>query len=182
LFGVIIYGKDGTVINLDENKAKQSSIYRGTHTSVCAVRIVAENTARNINQAMQNTPLNNKTIGWNTMSSNGKYCSMTNGDKTATTGGDWWEYVFNSPIEIMGIEVYLNYVTSAKDALSGRKLSVMFSPNVLKQRNQNISIELFNDVKYPDDAIWFGNTGMDIPSDARQLFLISKNGTIKHSD
>jgi len=58
----------------------------------------------------------------------------------------------------------------------------MFSPNVVKQRNQNVVIEMFNDTKYPDSAIWVGNTGMDIPSDARQLFLVSKNGTIKHSD
>jgi hypothetical protein len=182
LFGVIIYGKDGTVINLDENKASQSSIYRGTHTAICAVRIVVENTSRNINQAIQNKLLNNKTMGWNTMSSNGKYCSMTNNDKTATTGGDWWEYVFDSPIEIMGIEVYLNYINPVKTVNTSRESSSMFSPNALKQRNQNIVIEMFNDIKYPKGAIWFANTGMDIPSDARQFFLLSKNGTIKHID
>jgi hypothetical protein len=193
LFGVLIYGKDGTIINIDTSKAKQSSIYRGTHTSICAVRIVAENTSRNINQAMQNKLLNNKALGWNTMSRNGKNCSMTNGDKTAKTGGDWWEYVFDSPIEIMGMEVYLHYIapdttspTTTSPATTSPTTtslsSTMFSPNVVKQRNQNVVIELFNDTKYPDSAIWVGNTGMDIPSDARQFFLVNKNGTIKHSD
>ena len=178
LFGVIIYGKDGSIINIDSSKTKQSSVYRSTHTSVCAVRIISENTSRNINQAMQGKLLNNKVIGWNTMSSNGKYCSMTNGDKTATTGGDWWEYVFDSPIEIMGIELYLHYITPATTSST----STMFSPNTVKQRNQNVVIEMFNDTKYPDSAIWVANTGMDIPSDARQLFLVSKTGTIKHND
>jgi len=161
LFGVLIYDDIGNLISMSENNANSSSVYQG-HSAAKAIKIVSENSSRNINQAIEGANLLSKYPGWNNWNTNGLYCCYTNGDGKANTGGDWWEYKFSNVVNIAAIEIY------------GRA-------DCCPERFQNMLIQIFNDTKYSDnDAVWDGNTGSDPNPTATQVFIIEKNGVIHH--
>jgi len=162
LFGVFIYDDVGNLISMSANNASSSSVYQG-HTAEKAIKIVSENSSRNINQAIEGANLLSKNPGWNNWNTNGSYCSSTNSDKKATTGGDWWEYKFPNVVNIAAIEIY------------GRS-------DCCPERFQNMLIQIFNDVPSANNVVvWDGNTGTDPNTSATQLFIIEKNGVIHHS-
>ena len=114
---------------------------------------------RNINQAVDKEKLKNKENGWNTYSKNGALVAYTNNDKSATTGGAWWEYKFNNNIKIAGIEIY------------NESLKTL-------ERMDNMLIEIFDS---NNKVIWDDKTGSREDNKQSQgiaLFIINKNGTI----
>jgi hypothetical protein len=161
LFGVFVYNKAGSLFIMNSKNATSSSVYQG-HTASKALRIVSENSSRNINQAIAGGNLLSKVSGWNNWSINGAYCTHTYNDGKATTGGDWWEYNFNTVVDISAIEVI------------GRA-------DCCPERMQNMLIEIFNDGKH-SDPVWNDNTSADPIPNATKLFIIEKNGIINHKD
>jgi len=161
LFGVFVYNKAGSLFIMNSKNATSSSVYQG-HTASKALRIVSENSSRNINQAIAGGNLLSKVSGWNNWNINGAYCTHTNNDGKATTGGDWWEYNFNTVVDISAIEVI------------GRA-------DCCPERMQNMLIEIFNDGKH-SDPVWNDNTSADPIPNATKLFIIEKNGIINHKD
>lgn len=167
LFGIFVYSDAGSLISMTKDNAKASSINFG-HTADKVFKIVNENSSRNINQAINGDNLLSKSPGWNNWNDNGSYCCHTNNDKTATTGGDWWEYTFPSVVSISLLEIF------------GRI-------DCCPESFQNMLVQIFNDKKYPEqkgkpDPVWDGNTGTDPNPNALQLFSIEKNGIIHHPD
>ena len=166
LFGVFIYNDVGSLISMSANNTNSSSVYQG-HSADKAIKIVSENSSRNINQAIGGANLLSKYPGWNNWNTNGTYCSSTNNDRKAATGGDWWEYKFPDVVNITAIEIY------------GRA-------DCCPERFQNMLIQIFNDAPSANndvnnDVVWDGNTGTDPNPTATQLFVIEKNGVIHHS-
>lgn len=160
--GVFIYDDTGKVINTDRTKATSSSAYQ-YHIGANAIKIVDENSSRNINQAIAGANLLSKYSGWNSYETNGAYFCHTTGDGSASTGGDWWEYKFPGVVNIAAIEIY------------GR-----FGLN--PERWQNMTLQIFNDGKYGNDPVWDGNTGTD-PNNAQvQVFVVERNGMIHHQE
>ena len=100
IFGVFIYGPDGTILNKDSRYAYSSSNYQNRWPARNAMKIVRENIYRKAMDAIQNTKLRNKQIGWNN-NNNNQYMAHTNND-----GGSWWEYEFDDPIDISLIEIF----------------------------------------------------------------------------
>ena len=100
IFGVFIYGSDGSIINKDPKYAYSSSIFLNRFPAKNAMKIVRENIYRKAMDAIQNTKLRNKQIGWNNHNNN-QYMAHTNND-----GGSWWEYEFDDPIDISLIEIF----------------------------------------------------------------------------
>lgn len=158
--GVFIYDNTGKVINTDRTKATSSSAYQN-HGGSNAIKIVSENSSRNINQAINGVNLLSKYPGWNSYETNGSYFCHTNGDGKATTGGDWWEYKFPGVVNIAAIEIYGRY-------------------GLNPERWKNMTLQIFNDGKYGNDPVWDGNTGTDANDAQIQVFVIEKNGTIHH--
>jgi hypothetical protein len=177
LFGVFIYGSNGAVLNTigttttttattSGTGARSSSIYQG-HVASNALKVVGENPARNINNAINMEPLKSQPdLLWNSWDTNGIYSAATNNDGTASTGGDWWEYVFAEPVNIAAVEIW------------GR------IDNTLTFRN--MLIEIFDDTRFASentsDPVWNANTGSEIINPAYQAFIISRNGIIRHKD
>ena len=170
LFGVFIYGSNsGSVINTVVSGsggvgARSSSIYQG-HSAANALKVVGENPTRNINNAINMEPLKSQPdLLWNSWDTNGIYCAATNNDGSAATGGDWWEYVFPTPMDITAVEIW------------GR----IDEPFAFR----NMLVEIFDDTRFPSentsDPVWNGNTGNDINDSAYQAFIISRNGIIRH--
>jgi hypothetical protein len=160
LFGVFVYNKAGTLYSMNARNASSSSVYQG-RTASKALRIVSENSSRNINQAIAGANLLSKVSGWNNWEINGAYCMSTNKDGKASTGGDWWEYKFNNAVEIAAIEVI------------GRV-------DCCPERMANMLIEIYNDGVH-SDPVWDDNTGTDPIPNATKLFIIEKNGVIHHT-
>ena len=154
LFGVFIYSDTGALYPLTASNAKSSSVYQG-HTADKILKIVSENSSRNINQAIAGANLLSKMSGWNSWVINGSYCTHTNWDGKASSGGDWWEYSFPQAVNIAAIEIF------------GRN-------DCCPERMANMHIEIFNDKK----IMWDDNTGTDPIPDARKLFIVEKNGMI----
>jgi hypothetical protein len=158
LFGIFIYNDTGNLLTMHSNNAKSSSVFQG-RTADKAIKIFSENSSRNINQAISAQNLLSKMPGWNNWNINGAYCSHTNWDGKATTGGDWWEYIFPTTVKISAIEIY------------GRG-------DCCPERMENMLIQVFNDGIY-NNSVWDDNTGTDPIPDARKLFIIEKNGIIR---
>jgi hypothetical protein len=161
LFGVFVYSPSGAALPMNTKNATSSSVYQG-HTAAKALRIVNENSSRNVNQAISGGNLLSKLPGWNNWDINGAYATHTNNDGKATTGGDWWEYKFDSVVDIAAIEVF------------GRD-------DCCPERMQNMLIQIFNDGVHAD-AVWDDNTGRDPILNTTKLFIIEKNGVIRHQD
>lgn len=179
LFGIFIYGESGNILNLPPTSdtasgasaaASSSSVYQG-HVAGNAMKIVGENRNRNINNAINGDNLiiesnqSRQITGlWNTWEANGVYAAMTNSDGSASTGGDWWEYVFQTPTQIAAVEIW-----GGSD-----------EPN----RFKNLAIEIFDDTRFAadnnSDPVWVGNTGGSVNSLGYQTFIIAKNGLIRH--
>jgi hypothetical protein len=163
IFGIFVYNDAGALITIKSNNATSSSIYQG-HTADKSLIIANENSSRNINQAINGNSLLSKYPGWNNWNDNGSYCSSTNNDGTASTGGDWLEYTLSSVVNIAAIEII------------GRI-------DCCPERFQNMVIQIFNDSKYPakkSDPVWDANTGTDPNKLALEVFVIEKNGVIHH--
>jgi hypothetical protein len=160
LFGVFIYSNQGNLIPIKTQYATSSSVYQG-HSADVALKIVTENSSRNINQAIDGDNLLSKSLDWNNWNNNGGYCCRTNNDKKAATGGDWWEYNSQTIVSIAAIEIF------------GRN-------DCCSESFQNMTIQIFNDSKYGNDPVWDGNTGSDPNPSAIQTFVIEKNGIIHH--
>ncbi len=163
LFGIFVYDDTGRLISSmadTQNKklASSSSIYQG-HKASNALKILTDNIDRNINKAIDNEKLKNKEIGWNTYSKNGSLVAYTNNDKSATTGGAWWEYKFNNDVKIAGIEIYNDWIYNV-------------------ERMDNMLVEIFDS---NNKVIWDDKTGSRADIKLFQgiaLFIINKNGTI----
>jgi len=106
IFGVFIYGPDGTILNKDSRYAYSSSNYQNRWPARNAMKIVRENLNRKAFDAIQNNKLKNKQIGWNKWHPNHKYAIHTNNDNTGVGGGSWWEYEFDDPIDVSLIEIF----------------------------------------------------------------------------
>jgi hypothetical protein len=106
IFGVFIYGQDGTILNEESKYAYSSSNYQNKYPASNAMKIVKENLNRKAFDAIQNNKLNNKQIGWNNLQASGPYCSLTNKDNTGEGGGSWWEYEFDNPLNVSLIEIF----------------------------------------------------------------------------
>lgn len=158
LFGMFVYNDAGVLFSMDRRNAKSSSVYQG-RTADKAIKIVSENSSRNINQAIAGQNLLSKMAGWNSWNINGSYCAHTNWDGKASTGGDWWEYTFPQAVNIAAIEIY------------GRA-------DCCPERMANLVIQVFND-GVGSGLVWDDNTGTDSIPDARKLFVVEKNGIIR---
>jgi hypothetical protein len=158
LFGVFVYNDTGSLIQMNNSNAKSSSVFQG-RTADKAIKIVNENSSRNINQAIGGQNLLSKMPGWNSWDINGSYCAHTNWDGKSNIGGDWWEYTFPNVVKIAAIEIY------------GRG-------DCCPERMKNMIIQVFNDAVY-NKSVWDDNTGNETIPDARKLFLIEKNGIIR---
>jgi hypothetical protein len=106
IFGVFIYGPDGTILNKDSRYAYSSSNYQNRWPARNAMKIVRENLNRKAFDAIQNNKLKNKQIGWNKWHPNNNYATHTNNDNTGVGGGSWWEYEFDDPIDVSLIEIF----------------------------------------------------------------------------
>lgn len=153
IFGVFIYGPDGNILNKDSKYAYSSSNYANSYPASNAMKIVKENLNRKAFNAIQNTNLINKRIGWNNWSQSSKYATHTNNDNTGTNGGAWWEYEFDEPVNISLIEIF------------GRT-------DCCPNRNK-LRIDLFDDSKSRTKVIWTNNFN-DMAYDAHKTVKITK--------
>lgn len=160
LFGIFVYDELGNLItSMSQSKlfslASSSSIYQG-HKASNALKILSSNMTRHISQAIDKELLHNKQLQWNNYAQNGALSAYTNNDKSASTGGDWWEYNFANNVNISGIEIYCDSIQPEK-------------------KMDNMLIEIFNNNK----VIWNVNTGTDNKnSNGVKLFIINTHGTI----
>jgi hypothetical protein len=153
IFGVFIYGPDGNILNKDSKYAYSSSNLANAYPASNAMKIVKENLNRKAFNAIQNTNLINKRIGWNNWNQSSQYATHTNNDNTGTNGGAWWEYEFDEPIEISLIEIF------------GRT-------DCCPNRNK-LRIDLFDDSKSRTKVIWT-NKFNDMAYDAHKTVKITK--------
>ena len=153
IFGVFIYSPEGNVINTKSEWAYSSSNYQNSYPASNAIKIVKENLNRKGFNAIQNTKLNNKNIGWNNWGQSSPYCSHTNVDNTGIGGGAWWEYEFTDVMDIALVEIF------------GRT-------DCCPERNKNLRIDLFNDKESRTNVIWTGSFGSKVNNDAHKTFKI----------
>jgi len=153
IFGVFIYSPEGNVINTKSEWAYSSSNYKNSYPASNAIKIVKENSGRKGFNAIQNTKLNNKNIGWNNWGQSSPYCAHTNNDNTGVGGGDWWEYEFTDVTDISLVEIF------------GRT-------DCCPERNQNLRIDLFNDKESRTKVLWSGSFGNNVNNDAHKTFKI----------
>jgi hypothetical protein len=139
IFGVFIYSPEGNIINTNPAWAYSSSNYEN-HPASNAIKIVTENPNRKGFNAIQNTNLNNKNIGWNNWNQSSSYCAHTKNDNTGVGGGDWWEYEFTDLVDMSLIEIF------------GRI-------DCCPERNKNLRIDIFDDKKSRTKVIWTGSFG-----------------------
>ena len=175
LFGIFVYDSQGSLIktmNDTQTKAlaSSSSVYQN-HTATNALKIINENSTRNILQAIEGENLINKANNWNTYTLNGALCAYTDNKKLNVSGDNWVEYKFNSKtgndanITIAGIELYFESVKYL-------------------ERMDNVKIEIFKKADNGTDVdklVWSDNTGNrndNINSKGMKVFIIGTNGQI----
>ena len=152
IFGVFIYGQDGTILNKELKYAYSSSNLTNAYPASNAMKIVKENLNRKAFDSIQNNKLNNKKIGWNNWVQSSNYATHTNNDNTGTNGGAWWEYEFDEPVDISLIEIF------------GRT-------DCCPNRNK-LRIDLFDDSKSRTKVIWTGKFD-DMRYDAHKTVKIT---------
>lgn len=106
IFGVFIYGPNENILNTNSQYAYSSSNYWNRWPASNVIKVVNENRDRKAYDAIQNKPLNGKSIGWNKWHPNNPYAVHTYNDNTGVGGGSWWEYEFNDPVDISLIEIF----------------------------------------------------------------------------
>ena len=175
LFGIFAYNSQGSLIktmNDTQTKAlaSSSSVYQ-KHTASNALKLINENSTRNILQAIEGENLNNKANNWNTYTLNGALCAYTDNKKLNVPGDNWVEYKFNSKtdndanITIAGIELYFESVKYL-------------------ERMDNVKIEIFKKADNGTDVdklVWSDNTGPrndNINSKGMKVFIIGTHGQI----
>jgi len=134
IFGVFIYGPNGTILNKNSKYAYSSSNYQNRWPAINAMKVVTENPNRKAFDAIQNKPLNGKQIGWNSWGPNNSYAAHTDNDNKGVGGGAWWEYEFDKQIDISLIEIF------------GRT-------DCCPNRNK-LRIDLYNDSESRTKVIW----------------------------
>lgn len=151
LFGVFIYSSSGKVLNIKPEWAYSSSTYE-SYVAGNAIKVVTENPKRKASDAVQNIPLNGKSIGWNIWSLSSQYCSHTHNPAYNIGGDDWWEYEFDNIQDISMIEFF------------GRN-------DCCPERYANMGIYLYNDKNSRTLPVWSGKSG-DANVDAHKIIKI----------
>ena len=175
VFGIFAYNSQGSLIttmNDTQTKAlaSSSSVYQN-HNATNALKIINENSSRNIPEAIAGSNLNRKANNWNTYTLNGALCAYTDNKKLNVSGDNWVEYKFNSKtdsnanVNITGIELYFESVKYL-------------------ERMDNVKIEIFKKADNGTDVdklVWSDNTGTrndNINSKGMKAFIIETNGQI----